>query len=263
MRGAVTSINEKTPPGSVFGEFLEKVYSQMNNWLKQLWTTLVSFTINIRQRLQQLAATIVKGFEQANHSNSEPIDQQSSSQDSQQLSESSQIQIVMNYTPPNDGKGPVGDSKNGGSLWKLYQLIHENPEFSNPQLLPISASKQLQLSQLPMVNAFTPPNDGKGPVGDSKNGGSSFMSMNTLNNYNPPNDGKGPVGDSKDGGSSFMSMNTLNNYNPPNDGKGPVGDSKDGGSSFMSMNTLNNYNPPNDGKGPVGDSKDGGSSFRR
>ena len=220
----------------------------MKNLLNQLWTTVISFTLNIRQRLQQFAATIMKGFEQANNKNPQPTDQQSSSEESQQLSQSSQLLIVMNYTPPNDGKGPVGDSKNGGSLWKLYQLIHENPEFSNPELLPISASKQLQLSQLQMLNAFTPPNDGKGPVGDSKDGGSSFMNVNTLNNYNPPNDGKGPVGDSKDGGSSFMNVNTLNNYNPPKDGKGPVGDSKDGGSSFMSMNRLNNYNPPNDGK---------------
>jgi len=246
----------------VFSQVLQQVYFEMINLLKQLWTTVISFTLNIRQRLQQFAATILKGFEQANHSNSEPIDQQSSSQDSQQLSESSQVLIVMNYTPPNDGDGPPGKTGNaGGSLWKLNQLIHENPEFTNPQLLPISASKQLQLSHLSMVNAFTPPNDGNGPVGDSKDAGTSFMSVNTLNNYDPPNDGDGPPRGTKDAGTSFMSVNTLNNYDPPNDGDGPPRGTKDAGTSFMSMNTLKNYNPPKDGKGPVGDSKDAGTSL--
>ncbi|AOW99128.1 hypothetical protein BJP34_06395 [Moorena producens PAL-8-15-08-1] len=235
----------------------------MKNLLNQLWTTLFSFTLNIRQRLQQLAATIVKGFDHANDKNLQPTDQQSSSEESQQLSQSSQLLIVMNYTPPNDGDGPPGETGNAGSLRKLKQLIHENPEFTNPQVLPISASRQLQLSQLQILNTFTPPNDGDGPPRDSKDAGTSLMSVNTLNNYNPPKDGKGPVGDSKDGGTSLMSVNTLNNYNPPKDGKGPVGDSKDGGTSLMSVNTLNNYNPPKDGKGPVGDSKDGGTSFRK
>ncbi|AOY79654.2 hypothetical protein BJP36_06665 [Moorena producens JHB] len=257
----------------------------MINLLKQLWTTVVSFTLNIRQRLQQLAAKILKVFKQLSDSNSQPIDQQSSSQKSQEfqkLSQSSQLLIVMNYTPPNDGDGPPSETGDAGSLWKLYQLIHENPEFTNPQLLPISASIKGQLSQLQMLNTFTPPNDGDGPPRDTKDAGSFCKFHQVITDENPestdsqpssvtkspsgqstlPSDPVSPKPESKQL-STVMSWNPFTDYNPPKDGKGPVGDSKDAGTSLMSVNTLNNYNPPKDGKGPVGDSKDAGTSLRR
>ncbi|NEP33763.1 MULTISPECIES: hypothetical protein [Moorena] len=227
----------------------------MINLLKQLWTTLVSFTLNIRKRWQQLAATILKVFKELSDSNSQPIDQQSSSQESQEfkkLSQSSQLTIVMNYTPPNDGDGPPSETGDAGSLWKLYQLIHENPEFSNPQLLPISASRQLQLSQLQMVNTFTPPNDGDGPVGDGENAG-SFCKFHQVIDENP---------ECTDPQASSVTKSSSGQSTLPSDPVSPKPESKQL-STVMSWNPFTDYNPPKDGKGPVGDSKDAGSSWRR
>lgn len=166
----------------------------MINWLQQVGITVVSFTSNIRERLQQLAATIVKVFKQQNHSNFQPIDQQSSSQESQKLSQSSQLQkIVRNYRPPNDGKGPVGKSKDAGSLCKPYQLIADyNAESTDPKVSSVTKSPS---------GKSTLPSDPVSAKPQSKQF-LTAMSMNTKN-YNPPKDGKGPVGDSKDAGTSW------------------------------------------------------------
>ncbi|NEO00287.1 MAG: hypothetical protein F6K50_33965 [Moorea sp. SIO3I7] len=159
----------------------------------------------------------------------------------------------MNYTPPNDGDGPPGETGDAGSLWKLYQLIDENPEFNNPQLLPISTSIKRQLSQLQMLNTFTPPNDGDGPVGDSKDAGSFCQNYQVITDENPESTDSQPSSVTK----SPSGQSTL-----PSDPVSPKPESQQL-LTAMSLNPFTDYNPPNDGKGPVGDSKDAGTSLRR